>query len=319
MGCAHNSELMKWVKFFIFTQLFTATAGFTDDNYKVIGRGVADKKTGERIQIACAGERNGSTLERGCNELQFLISSDNQVELVGPVMRVNSESKIKKQLKKEFEKHNFTDDLSKNRTFAYTRKIFRQDKSRPWIPADALLLTGVSWKIVSFFSLTSGWVAVPLLIGAGLSSPVVLDILLMPFTLILDAKEKNAIYGFSTSSTEALSDHAKFSWQWKPRQIKSSRFQGLKEKLGLSKNQICKYLDAKEYDRLKNKMFTWENKMFSLKVAEYGYGKNFNLQVNALYIESHYVSEGYEFTSEQEVSVEEFKKQMGCRLGDVLK
>ena len=75
-------------------------SSYANSDYKVIGRGVYDSVTGEKLQMACVGDLIKDSNEINCDYLRFLYSVKNEYELVGPVFSLKSDAKIKKQINK---------------------------------------------------------------------------------------------------------------------------------------------------------------------------------------------------------------------------
>lgn len=76
------------------------------DSYKVIGRGIEDRKTHEILQLACVGKPSlDLPTEASCSQLQFLYTDVNRVQtLIGSPLEVSHEESspsLNKQIKSQ--------------------------------------------------------------------------------------------------------------------------------------------------------------------------------------------------------------------------
>ena len=302
------------------------TTSEATENYKVIGRGIYNARTDEVLQIACVGHNKQNSNEPDCSELQFYLKSETQGSLIGPVLKMTAGQKVKSQLSDHFVKHGITDDLSKNRKFAMTRKIFAQSNSRQYGAEDAVLLTFTGWitaeLVLSGLSSATAFGPVALVVvGAGLTAPIVLDVITYPFAAILDKVEGNAVYGFNVKNINALNDKAKYSWQFKPKKVKADRFESIVSKLGLSQKTICE-LDINKVKYLRknakpnnNPTIYWKpervEKPERYSIISYTTKHNYEKNTDEIYFT---LFKGNRFGSitYSDVSLEDIRKQYNC-------
>ena len=227
-------------------------SSYANSDYKVIGRGVYDSVTGEKLQMACVGDLIENSNERSCNTLKFLhISTNGSQKLIGPDFIIQSDEKIRHQMIKQFNLHQLSVDRAYQYKFLFTRGAYGKGSKRNGEPAKYLFFIGGNATV--YFVATAAS-AVPF--GQGLAivmasffaSPVIVDFALLPITSILDLFSKEGLYGFDVRSVEALQDKAKFSWQFKPKKMKSIRFKKIVESLNkiLSQSDICHLIRNKK-------------------------------------------------------------------------
>lgn len=208
---------------------------------KTLGKGLADHETGERIQLACIGERlepNG--LERKCDTLRFLYATEGGEEyLVGPVFSLSDQESMRGQMKKAFAYWDLSKDLKQQRSFMVTRMIYTgffnnhrsnvpdpSSDTRNGLQIGIIVAQGVGIKLLMVAGASEA-VALGGFILGSLLAPVILDLAILPITLMVDGKNAKSIWGFSGRDLSTLQSRASPAWSIKPRKTKSRRFQVL--------------------------------------------------------------------------------------------
>lgn len=248
--------------------LLFALPVFADDNFKVIGRGVADKQTGEKLQMACVGNVIEYSNERSCDQLQFLYQSQNQSsKLVGPIFSVDSESdsKVRKQILKQLDYFGLSLDASSQYKFMFTRGVYGKGTAHSGKGAQYIMAVGSIGVVGTAVNLTTTLSSGPqllVILAAGFASPIILDIAFFPIEIILDWTSRGGVYGFDVRSVKSLQDHAKYSWQFKPKGLKSNRFQDIYKSLTdfLSYNEVCARVTQGDFNFTQGKKFIFFDK-----------------------------------------------------------
>ncbi len=103
-----NSAIRKCLSVLIIVSQLTIASARAEETgslppLKRLGRGVSDRKTGEKLQLACVGELREEQGERGCELLQFLkTDAGGEESLVGPVTDISdTEHSATRQIREE--------------------------------------------------------------------------------------------------------------------------------------------------------------------------------------------------------------------------
>jgi hypothetical protein len=207
---------------------------------KTLGKGLSDRDTGERVQLACIGDRLTSHgLERKCELLRFIYANEGGEEyLVGPAFALHDDDSMKYQMKKAFAYWNVSKKVEQKKSFMVTRLIyggiFNRDYVEPVASGDTRRvlqfgLYGAQFYGISLLADLSAptGVAIAGYIAGSLLAPVILDLAILPITAIIDAKNGKKIWGFSGKDLKQLQSRSNPAWSLKPKKTRSKRFQVL--------------------------------------------------------------------------------------------
>lgn len=207
--------------------------------YRVLGRGLVDRRTGEVLQMACVGAEEN---ELSCSKLRFLWTNTDGVQtLLGPMLEVNDVDGItRKEIQQELRKHRLAAPvMPKNRIFQAsqaiylgrtTKNIYVTQGNNSLSQVTTLGVMGVtSWGVcalifnhgVMFTGAASLVWALPF-IGV----PLVVDLALLPFQISKMNREFGALFGgFGKKVTlKMLQDRSVNAWQLKPRGVSHRGF-----------------------------------------------------------------------------------------------
>lgn len=192
-----------------------------EDTYKVVGRGMESRSTGERIQLACVGSILESG-ERSCDTLRLLYTdAGGNSKLVWSALHLNEDKRVKKQVALYLREAK----ISKQNPFGvvrhwYQEKLFgglfspSRNGTVPGAIFMSMLLLGTC---VATGGGTCALAVGNLAVVAGFVLPVI------GFDLLFFPAQRIATMG-SARSVKALQDRSMPAWQLRPRKVSGRRF-----------------------------------------------------------------------------------------------
>jgi hypothetical protein len=230
---------------------------------KRLGQGIGDRRTGEKLQLACVGEVKGDSLERGCELIQFLATSAGGDEvLVGPVLDLSkSNGSVTREIRDELKCYGLFKHVTSGRFFYFSRIGFgdlgeekrsrcnnprystlskkewedqrdrkddREDR-RNSILAPVFVVGGAG--VLAYFLITGalGTAGAFLFVPGVYASMFVVDGISYPFRMLFQGP--GGPLGVRAKNVEALESRAQVAWQIKPKKMSHRRFQRVLDRL----------------------------------------------------------------------------------------
>lgn len=223
------------------------------NSYKVLGRGLENRKTGASLQLACVGGLlEGVSGEANCRTLQFLLTDpDGSQRLIGQKMTFGISDKLtRRTILRELR----AQGLAAPKEFANTyqaSRVFYGGEGVNGAPAIWLIFGTLGGSGVSS-SLFAGGVAtfsLPIIAGTivFLSIPLMTDLIRLPFQMRKARREFGYLFGKMgpNITVKALEDRSKLSWQLKPKQVAAKGFDRFVDAIESEKRNCSnKHLDS---------------------------------------------------------------------------
>lgn len=194
---------------------------------KIIGRGLEDRRTGEKIRLTCAGPFDAQKNEWDCSKLRFIYEVYGQPDqFVGPALAIDVNAPLKQQLKDALKQNHLRADFQTK--FPLTYIFYVPQEANQYVGGWAFTL-GLSRIIAISFSIgktaitTTGQLVGPV----AFLLPPLIDLLTLPFR-----KSAWGITDLDQAVTiTALKDRTLEAWQLRPKKISDRNFHVMLERL----------------------------------------------------------------------------------------
>lgn len=203
--------------------------------YRVLGRGLVDRRTEEVLQIACVGP------ESSCELIQFLRTDTSGVQtLHGPIMEISDDDGItRSEILKTLREHELAAPVvAGNRIFQVSQAIYlgksthaisnHAGPATPVVAVTALYGIGRALPAIWFnngiaIAGAAGFAWVLPFVGV----PLILDLAFLPFQITKMNREFGALFGgFGKNVTlKMMQDRSANAWQLKPRRVSHRGFE----------------------------------------------------------------------------------------------
>lgn len=220
---------------------------------KRLGRGVSDRDTGEKLQLACVGALKSDDNEHGCERLQFLrTDSGGEESLIGPVIDITeSEHSVTRQIREELKCYGLYKHAATGRFFLFSAGLMpigeksraRCEKFKYSTLPESEFNDQLKHKRRNQKN-TRDTLSVSLLfstmLAAGLLGSTAFALFAFPGVYAIAFALDGAIYparllfqhgagplGTRAENVQALESRARVAWQLKPEQMSSRKFQKL--------------------------------------------------------------------------------------------
>lgn len=202
------------------------------NSYKVLGRGLENRKTGASLQLACVGGiEEGVTGEANCRTLQFILTdAGGSQRLIGQKMTFGISDKLtRKAILRELR----AQGLAAPKEFANTyqaSRVFYGGEGVNGAPAIWLVFGTLGGSGVASSIFAGGMATFSLPIVGGtivfLSIPLITDLIRLPFQMRKARREFGFLFGKMgpNITVKALEDRSKLSWQLKPKAVGARGF-----------------------------------------------------------------------------------------------